>query len=326
MRYIICILIIGWIGMTRCLADEPVFTLDDLFVATTMNSIDIELIIQNVSRHTRKCEVDIVIKEANGKTFLHLPRQTHLLQAGESRNLKFSKEKLEPELWSPEHPVLYLMHTTLIVGTKHVVSDERKIGFKSFEVRGHLFYLNGKPYYLRGLSQWPVSRIIDENGKKAPEVWEDEEFVKRFFQKAKALNINAGRIGDHDLWVKYADEMGFLNVAGSYSGAGAKEESVFTSNRNNFAPKIRKLRNHVSTAIYTLANEIVWERHPSFLSLAKDNYLFARSIDSTRPIIANAGFGKGKVGDIEDIHDYTVEHLIKIFRYSVRLFFQGYRA
>src|SRR5690606_10820466 len=68
---------------------------------------------------------------------------------------------------------------------------------------------------------------------------------------------------------------------------------------------IHKLRNHVSTAIYTLANEIVWERHPSFLSLAKDNYLFARSIDSTRPIIANAGFGKGKVGDIEDIHDYT---------------------
>lgn len=305
MRYNIWILIIGWVGMTRCFAAEPVLILDDLFVATTMNNIDIELVIQNVSKHTQQCDVDIAINEASGKAFLHLPRQILVLQAGERGYLKFSKEILEPQLWSPEHPVLYLMHTTLIVGNEHVVSDKRKIGFKSFEVRGHLLYLNGKPYYLRGLSQWPVSRVMDENGKKASEVWEDEEFVKSFFQKAKELNINAGRIGDHDLWVKYADEMGFLNIVGSYSGAGAKEERVFTSNRDNFTPKIQKLRNHASTAIYTLANEIVWERHPNFLSLAKENYEYARSIDSTHPIIANAGFGKGKVGDIEDIHDYT---------------------
>src|SRR3546814_4987377 len=99
--------------------------------------------------------------------------------------------------------------------------------------------------------------------------------------------------------------MGFLNIAGSYSGAGATEDRVFESNKRNFTPKIIKLRNHASTAIYTLANEINWGRNPNFIRLATENYEFARSLDSIHPIIANAGFGKGKVGDIEDEHDYT---------------------
>src|SRR3546814_20757540 len=99
--------------------------------------------------------------------------------------------------------------------------------------------------------------------------------------------------------------MGFLNIAGSYSGACATEDRVFESNKRNFTPKIIKLRNHASTAIYTLANEINWGRNPNFIRLATENYEFARSLDSIHPIIANAGFGKGKVGDIEDEHDYT---------------------
>ncbi len=305
MKYSILIIFFGWFVLCNCFATEPLVTLDEIFSATTTSSLDIELTVINRSEYTQNCEVDIIIKDTKGKLFIHFPLQALLLKAGERKNLKFNKKNLTPKLWSPEDPFLYKMHTKVKVDSEYIEEDIRNIGFKSFEVRGHLLYLNGKPYYLRGLSQWPVSRIFDEKGKKAPEVWEDEEFIKKFFLKAKELNINAGRIGDHNLWVKYADEMGFLNVAGSYSGAGATEESIFTSNRNNFAPKIRKLRNHASTAIYTLANEIVWERHPNFLPLARENYLFARSIDSTHPIIANAGFGKGRVGDIEDIHDYT---------------------
>ncbi|RYZ50666.1 MAG: hypothetical protein EOP49_13530, partial [Sphingobacteriales bacterium] len=183
--------------------------------------------------------------------------------------------------------------------------DVRKIGFKTFEIRNNLFYLNGSPYYLRALSQWPVSRIDDAEGNAAPDVWNDEQFVKKFFEKIKSLNINAGRVGDHELWVRYADEMGILNITGSYSGAGAKDDSVFDSNRRNFTPKILQLRNHVSTAIYTLSNEIQWTANPNFLTLSKENYEFAKTLDPTRPMIANAGFGKGKVGDIEDLHDYT---------------------
>ncbi|MFS8617642.1 MAG: hypothetical protein FWJ85_12535 [Solitalea sp.] len=277
----------------------------DLFVNAAMNTLDIAFVIQNNTHLHHSLQLEVTVKNLHGEEFLRFSDRTISLDSGDSVALSMGETKLNPSLWSPEDPVLYQLEILVRNGGKEVASWFQRIGFKTFEVKGHLFYLNGKPYYLRGLSQWPVSRVLDEHGKQAPEVWNDERFVKRFFEKAKALNINAGRIGDHDLWVKYADEMGFLNLAGSYSGAGATEDKVFESNRRNFTPKILKLRNHASTAIYTLANEISWGRNSNFLSLAVANYEFAKSLDPVHPIIANAGFGRGKVGDIEDEHDYT---------------------
>ncbi|HWK57714.1 MAG TPA: hypothetical protein VNQ80_10260 [Parapedobacter sp.] len=299
--------------------------LDDFFVSTTINSIDMEFLVRNHSARRQNTVVDVVVTDTEGKVFLRLPQNKIALNVGDSTKVSLKKTQLKPQLWSPEHPVLYNLEISLKSGKQEILREVRRIGFKTFEVRGHLFYLNGNPYYLRALSQWPVSRVVDEHGKRAPEVWTDEGFVKRFFEKAKELNINAGRIGDNDLWVKYADEMGFLNIAGSYSGAGATENRVFKSNRDNFTPKIRKLRNHASTAIYTLANEISWGRNPDFLELAVENYEFAKTLDPTHPIIANAGFGRGKVGDIEDEHDYTAWYggsVLDMDKYEREAFYQ----
>jgi hypothetical protein len=267
-----------------------------------MNSFQSDFTIRNTTGQKQKLVVNTVVTDQNGQLFLQLPEQKRILKAGENQRIHFESRQLQPQLWSPEHPTLYTVKTSVKINDEEVIADTRKIGFKSFEIRGHLFYLNGNPYFLRALSQWPDSRITDENGKSAPEVWSDESFVKRFFEKAKALHINAGRIGNHELWLKYADEMGFLNIDGSYSHG--KDTSVFQKNKDIFTPKILKLRNHVSTAIYTIANEIVWDNDSSFVRRGQKNYEFAKTLDPTHPIIGNAGFGNGKVGDIEDIHDY----------------------
>ncbi|WP_285057036.1 hypothetical protein [Pedobacter ginsengisoli] len=286
-------------------AGKPIFELDDFFITTTMNSIQVEFSVKNTGVNSKQGFVSLTVTDAFGKLFLEISRQQVVLAAGASKKMKLGRIQLKPRLWSPEQPVLYTMRVLTGSDHKSDVADVRKIGFKSFEIRNNLFYLNGNPYYLRALSQWPVSRIVDANGKAAPEMWNDERFVKKFFEKMKALHINAGRVGDHELWVRYADEMGILNIAGSYSGAGAREDEVFASNRRDFTPKISRLRNHVSTAIYTLSNEIQWTANPDFLRLSQENYEFARTLDASHPMIANAGFGKGKVGDIEDMHDYT---------------------
>jgi beta-galactosidase len=286
-------------------AAKPVFKLVDFFITTTMNSIETEFLIKNTSSSFQKGFVNLKITDANGKSFTYCSQQQIALAAGGAKKIKLSKQQLKPKLWSPEHPVLYTMLIAVTINDKVEVTALRKIGFKTFEIRGNLFYLNGSPYYLRALSQWPPARVVDEKGVLAPNVWADEHFVKKFFEKIKSLNINAGRVGDDALWVKYADEMGILNITGSYAGAGAADDDIFLRNKKDFTPKILDLRSHVSTAIYTLANEISWERNPNFLKLGKENYEFAKTLDPTRPMIANAGFGKGKVGDIEDMHDYT---------------------
>lgn len=307
MKYIRTVVILLWCLFCNKLyaAGTDIFELDNFFITTTMSSINAEFSIKNTGATERKGFINLTITDAAGKTFLQIPRQLVVLAAGASKKIKLTRAQLKPQLWSPEQPVLYNLRISAGYNNKEDAVAIRKIGFKSFEIRSNLFYLNGSPYYLRALSQWPVSRIEDESGKPAPDVWNDEHFVKKFFEKIKSLHINAGRVGDNELWVRYADEMGILNITGSYSGAGAKDDDVFDANRKNFTPKILQLRNHVSTAIYTLSNEIQWTANPNFLSLGKANYEFAKTLDPTRPMIANAGFGKGKVGDIEDMHDYT---------------------
>ncbi len=286
-------------------AGPDIFQLEDFFITTTMSSVNAEFSVKNTSSTAKKGFISLNITDAAGRSFLQISRQQVVLAAGASKKIKLTKAQLKPLLWSPEHPVLYSMRISANCNNKQDALSIRKIGFRSFEVRKNLFYLNGSPYYLRALSQWPVSRIEDASGRPAEEMWNDERFVKKFFKKIKSLHINAGRVGDNELWVRYADEMGILNITGSYSGAGARDDGVFDNNKKNFTPKILQLRNHVSTAIYTLSNEIQWTANPNFLKLSKANYEFARTLDPTRPMIANAGFGKGKVGDIEDLHDYT---------------------
>lgn len=288
----------------NCYAQKQVCTLNEIFIWTTQDSIHTQLILRNNTDVSIKGAVEQVINNSDGKLFEKIEPKNFKIDANQTTIVELSDSALKPRLWWPEVPYLYQVQTKISVDNKDFVLDSRKLGFKTFEVRGSHFYLNGKPYYLRALSQLPYGRVYDSNGKKAPEVWKDEKFVKKFFTKMKELNINAGRIGEDDLWVKYADEMGILNIAGSYSGAGATDPIIFEHNKNRFTPIIKKLRNHTSTAIYTLANEIKWETNASFLPLAEQNYEFAKQLDPTRPVIGNAGFGGGKASDIEDRHDY----------------------
>jgi len=54
--------------------------------------------------------------------------------------------------WSPDSPYLYLL-TARLTGPFGVEENSLEVGFRKFEVRGSRIYLNGKPYYLRGLNR-----------------------------------------------------------------------------------------------------------------------------------------------------------------------------
>src|SRR3546814_1454032 len=60
--------------------------------------------------------------------------------------LNLGEKNLHPRLWSPEHPTLYDLEIMVRSAEKKVIRNVQRIGFKTFEVKEHLFYLNGKPY------------------------------------------------------------------------------------------------------------------------------------------------------------------------------------
>jgi len=62
------------------------------------------------------------------------------------------------------------------------------------------------------------------------------------------------------------------------------------------------LANHPSVTIYYLTNEVDRAAYDSFLEAIR---AYVAEIDPTRPVIGNAGFGRGQGGEIYDHHQYT---------------------
>ena len=52
--------------------------------------------------------------------------------------------------WSPEHPNLYTARVDLVENGQAIQTRLERFGVRKLEVRGKEFYLNGKPFYVRG--------------------------------------------------------------------------------------------------------------------------------------------------------------------------------
>ncbi len=61
-----------------------------------------------------------------------------------------------PRHWDPEHPVLYVLSTSLVADGKVLQSNVEKIGFRQIELRGNQFFVNGTPVKLKGVNHHDV--------------------------------------------------------------------------------------------------------------------------------------------------------------------------
>ena len=121
-----------------------------------------------------------------------------------------------PKLWSPAHPNLYVLRTTVTVGNRSESLDTR-FGFREFWIEGKQFILNGKPVRLIGDGSHPqeLRSIVPEKSREYNRRW--LEFLKREF------HFMATRL--HGMlfppWaIQAADEAGVLviNQSGLRSG------------------------------------------------------------------------------------------------------------
>jgi beta-galactosidase len=278
------------------------------FIHTTAETITTEFTINNSSKDDFVCRYSQHLTDADGESVYKIGPVSVSVAAGREEKILFSENPSSLNLWSPEDPYLYRVVTVIESGRHEARVFENNIGFRTFEIRGSHFYLNGRPYFLRALSRIPPGRVHDAECNIRPEIWRDEHFVRDFFEKLKDANVNTIRVCgpvDNDMiWFDYADKMGIMMVNGSYRGEGVEGESVIEHNRSIFVPVIKNVRNYTSPVIYTLSNELQWDKNDAFLPGARKNYEIAKGIDPTRLIIGNAGFGRGMAGDIEDVHDY----------------------
>ncbi|SEQ77384.1 Glycosyl hydrolases family 2, sugar binding domain [Hyunsoonleella jejuensis] len=262
--------------------------IDNVFVKTStrLNEIEVEFELnRNLDASKLKLTFDI-LKWPNGeKVDLKIPDANYNSIKNGVNSIKTKWDN--PELWSPDHPNLYVLRTTLKSesGTDVV---ETRFGFREFWIDGKTFMLNGVPTKLRGESHYHLFR-------------QGVDFHREVFNMHKKLfQSNACRVHafmPHPDIFLGADEAGILivNQSAVWSVNGqlyARGGDVLLNNlEREYEAWVNRDRNCPSVVIWDIENEMLrfdFDLHLSWISKLPE---FVTKYDDTRPInLSGAGW------------------------------------
>ena len=156
-----------------------------------------------------------------------------------------------PQLWSPEHPVLYSLEATLDGLIPDTVRD--RFGFRQLEARDGKLFLNGEPFYMRAA----LDQDFYPEGIYTPP---SEEYVREMMRKGKSLGLNLLRCHikvPDPLYLRAADEVGLLvwYEIPSWNGGYHFTPQAAERGEKIFAEMVERDWNHPSIVIQSVINE-----------------------------------------------------------------------
>ena len=285
-------------------------TIDDVFVKTSTRKrtmeIEYNLSFDNNSLPKSKLSFEVLKWPEGEKVDLKIPDiiLKQPVNGVQSCQIKWSN----PDFWSPDHPNLYVLRTTLENGKNSDVVETR-FGFREFWVEGKNFMLNGIPIRLRGESIYrPMGHgvgIHRENFEKYKEIY-----------GSNACRIHAYM--PHGDIMKAADEAGVLLINQSaiwsvnvlfYKNGG----NTFLKNvEKEFEEWVKRDRNSPSVVIWDVENEMLrynYELHLPWVSKLPE---FIMKYDNTRPFNFSGGGWFSADQDMISLH--MQEHYTRIMK------------
>ncbi|HZZ57191.1 MAG TPA: beta-galactosidase GalA [Opitutaceae bacterium] len=209
------------------------------------------------------------------------------VSAGETAAAQGALTVAQPQLWSPEHPALYQLVTTVTVAGRRVDGVRTEFGIRTvgFDPRRG-FLLNGRPYALQGTCNHQDHAGV---GTALPD-------ALQYFRvaKLKEMGCNAYRTSHNpptEELLEACDRLGMLVM---------DENRLLGSDAANLGlwrEQLRRDRNHPSVAIWSIANEeFSVEDTPAGGRVAATMQALAHRIDPTRPVTYAAPEGDSFAG------------------------------
>ncbi|MDD4016379.1 MAG: hypothetical protein PHV28_00410 [Kiritimatiellae bacterium] len=153
--------------------------------------------------------------------------------------------------WSPEHPSLYVAEITLCDGDTPIHVWTERFGVRKLEVRGDRFFLNGKPFFIRGFGDdhiYPITLVSPASR---------EEHLKHL-RIARAAGFNYVRLHTHcevPEFYEAADEAGILiQPELPYYGKSVAEAFPYDP-KGDLIELITHYQRYVSLATCSMGNE-----------------------------------------------------------------------
>ena len=318
--------------------------IDDVFFKPHTDGAELEVTIKNRSEAPFEGEASVFIRERH-----NIPQRIKLatggyavrpsvekihgsrpvkLAAGGKAVIKIHIDMPGAHLWTPAEPNLYFLRVQLQQGGKVLDNRMEEVGFRTFEVKGRDFVLNGRKTWLGGADMPP-------HGLRPNDAALAGKFMK-LMHEGNQLFTRMHASPFTPTWCRAADRAG---VAVSFEGTwpwlaiGQTElpsPELVKAWQAEMVDLVRSLRNHPSIVMWTVSNENYFfdERygkenmdHDSRRRAAKwkifsDTIKAIRKADPTRPVCLTSGFcvsdevlkaaseGKFDYGDINDLHHY----------------------
>lgn len=227
--------------------------------------------------------VSYTLRDADGKQVLSGDARVN--SSSDQTTFQIAKQTIpKVKKWSAEHPNLYDLILTLKNSKGDVVEViPQKVGFRSVEIKGNLFLVNGKPVRIKGTNRHEHYPSTGHHVTEADMLY-DIKLMKRH-------NLNAVRTSHYPNvpeWYKLCDEYGLYLIDETNIEShefGTNEHNKLAHNPdfkqayiNRIDRMIHRDRNHPSIIMWSLGNEA--GDGPNI----KAEYEYAHKVGTTRPI------------------------------------------
>lgn len=228
--------------------------------------------------------VAVELADAEGRVLWNDESGPRTVLGNYNSRVAFKKEIPSVNQWSAEIPYLYTLYITLKNSGGEVLEViQQRVGFRSIEIVGSDFLVNGKRVFLKG-----VNRHEHHPTRGHTLTRED---MRKDMEMMKKLNINAGRHSHYPpdpYWMELCDEFGLYVVdEANVESHGRGYDLAYTlANdrkwRNPHFERVRRMyerdKNYTSVITWSLGNEA-----GNGVNMY-EAYEWLKKVDSTRPV------------------------------------------
>ncbi|MCM1050328.1 MAG: hypothetical protein NC349_00055 [Paenibacillus sp.] len=234
--------------------------------------VNIDTDLANNGRVPRKVTVETSLIDPQGKLVRKVSTPV-TLKAGENRSVAQKIQVKNPELWSPDSPVLYRVESRVKDGKTTIDGGATRVGIRYFHFDGDKgFFLNGKPFgQLIGANRHQDFAYVG-NAVPNSQQWRDAKRLR----DAGCRIIRVAHYPQDPSFMDACDELGLFVIVATPGWQYWNKDPQFAERvHENTRSIIRRDRNHPSVLMWEpILNETRYPENFSLeaLQITKDEY------------------------------------------------------
>ena len=247
--------------------------------------IQIRTKVKNENSERKKCIVISQIANSRGD-IIKTTKSSHSIDGKGEYEFKQKTKVKHPNLWSPDNPYLYKLHTIVKVEKKVVDNYETPFGIRRFHFDANKgFFLNGKNIKIKGTCNHhdlgPLGAAINDRA------------IERQVQILKSMGSNAIRTSHNPPapeLLNACDKYGLLVMDEAFDEWQVPKRKygyhIYFKDWNlkDLKSMILRDRNHPSIILWSVGNEIREEGTLEGAKILKKFVQLVHSLDDTRPV------------------------------------------